>query len=170
MEDAQKWHQIEDRWDPNRCGTDTTNTFHQDTLAVKFKDSGWSTVLGKAIVCKETAPKVEWRVKVCSQDMRCLYLGVMLLPQEKLNYNSDNRKHGLLKYMNDDQVVINGSWKNMPKLGGQCKYGEEWSVRIDFEREEILVKRGQGQPVVIAQGHNIATSTFSLQAVMYYEK
>jgi len=55
----------------------------------------------------------------------------------------------------------------LPELGGGGKEGEVIRIRIDFLKEQISMQREGGEPVVVAEGHGIGQSTFSLHAIMF---
>ncbi len=72
-----------------------------------------------------------------------------------------------MKYLYDDTVCINDNDTSCPQLGDHFQSGVEWTVRVDFEEEEISFKRNGGEPFTVARGHDIANSRFSLQLSFY---
>jgi len=83
-----------------------------------------------------------------------------------LDYNIRNAGCSFLKHLDSSDVVINGDWNTLPELGGKGRKEEVITIRIDFNREQISMKREGSNPIVIAEGYDIRTSSFSLHAIL----
>jgi len=123
--------------------------------------------LGKQIVSKNSGERFAWKIRVRTENPKRQNLGLIKLPDKPVDLENANLKMCVVKYLDDQDTYVNGSGKKNPALGGRCKGGEEYTIRIDFEAQQISMRKGDDGPfVTLVSGAEVGKSSYSIIGIM----